>query len=710
VTARTDRPRQHASDTLVVLLAGLAPALALSSGAYFASSWLPVLVFVALLALLVAIVGPRPALDRSGLALLGVLLFQVLWTTASISWARSPGNAWEETNRTALFALGIVLTALAVSWGGRRAGFVLVLGLLAGVAVAGGAAITELATDGAASTAFAGGRFAYPISYWNGAAALLMVGFWVAMALASTRALPPWAPPALVAGAIILAELALLPQSRGALWTFVLVCPLFVILSPHRFRGLYHLILVVAVVGLSAGRLTAPFGAAIDPSAMAPAVTLVLRTIAFSAVTVALGAAAGQLIEWWLAPLGRTVTVVLGAVACAAVLVLLVGLLYTAERQIDGGLDAGLNRAWQGFVSDAGTQQAAERGHRFGDVGLNGRMQQWKIAWRAFRENPVLGLGAQGFDTYYYEHRVSDLQVRQPHSQPLQLLSELGLPGAAAWLALVSLALARGLRLRFGRQAEGRRALVTAMLLGFASWFIHSSADWLWQLAGVTWPAVLLLGALIGLPQGDNRAVQPGGPQLAPEQARNRRAAQKRRSRGVPGRIALAAAALLVLASAVPPYLALRYADLAHATAPRDPEHALRSADRAARLNPLSSEPLVTRAQVLELLARSSDAESEYGRSARLAALGSRLDVLEGAREREPNSWSLAYLAGVAALDRGDVQTGAEEDVEAGSLVARRAGRHLRDATRMNPREAAIYEALGRLERNSAPGMENETS
>jgi hypothetical protein len=710
VTARTDQATQRAGRTLVVVLAGPAPALALSSGAYFASSWLPVLIFVALLALVVAVLGPRPALDRSGIVLVGILLFQVVWTAASILWARSPGNAWEETNRTALFALGIVLTALAVYWGGRRAAFVLVLALLGAVGLTGGSAVFELAKNGAASTAFAGGRFAYPISYWNGAAALLMVGFWAAMALACTRALPPWVPPTLVAGAVVLAELALLPQSRGALWTFVLVCPLFVILSPHRFRALYHLTVVLALVAVSAGRLTAPFGAASDASAMAPAITLVLRTIAFAAAAGGLAAAAGQLIEWWVSPLARRTTIVLGAIVCGAVLLALVGLLHTADRTIDGGLDAGLGRTWQAVVSDAGTEQAAERGHRFSDVGLNGRMQQWKVAWNAFRENPVLGLGAQSFETYYYEHRVSDLQVRQPHSQPLQLLSELGLPGAAAWLALVVLALVRGVRLRFGEGSDGRQALVAAMLLGFVSWFIHSSADWLWQLAGVTWPPLLLLGALLGLPQREGPRQPAWMPQAASAEPRSRRAGRARRWRGVPARLALAAAAILVLASGVPPYLALRYVDLAHATAVRDPQQALHAADRAARLNPLSAEPLVAQAQVLERVAAEAEDAGGSGDPARLALLEERAAALERAREREPQGWTVAYQAGLAAMEHADLSTTSQEDPEAGRRITRRAGSHLRDAVRLNPREVAIHEAIGRLSAVSGTEPDEEPS
>jgi sulfoacetaldehyde dehydrogenase len=89
---------------------------------------------------------------------------------------------------------------------------------------------------------FVNGRLNYPVTYWNGLASLLMTGFWLALGLAnragasaSTRAgaARTLSAPLLLALAVLLLDLALLPQSRGALWTLFLVVPFFVIFSPH---------------------------------------------------------------------------------------------------------------------------------------------------------------------------------------------------------------------------------------------------------------------------------------------------------------------------------------------------------------------------------------------------------------------------------------------------------------------------------------------
>jgi len=87
-------------------------------------------------------------------------------------------------------------------------------------------------------------------------------------------------------------------------------------------------------------------------------------------------------------------------------------------------------------------------------------------------------------------------------------------------------------------------------MIATISWFIHSSADWLWQLAAVSLPAMMLLGGLVGATE-----------------ARSLRAPCR------PARLALRPSALVralavlisivALASAVFPYLSLRYSEVA---------------------------------------------------------------------------------------------------------------------------------------------------
>lgn len=56
-------------------------------------------------------------------------------------------------------------------------------------------------------------------------------------------------------------------------------------------------------------------------------------------------------------------------------------------------------------------------------VGLDGRLTQWKVAVKPFEEHSLLGVGTQNFEVYWYQQRATFLEVRQPHSQPMQFCS-----------------------------------------------------------------------------------------------------------------------------------------------------------------------------------------------------------------------------------------------------------------------------------------------
>jgi O-antigen ligase len=97
---------------------------------------------------------------------------------------------------------------------------------------------------------------------------------------------------------------------------------------------------------------------------------------------------------------------------------------------------------------------------------------------------------------------VRERPVRDPalevHSLPLEMLTELGLPGLLAFGLFVG-----------GVAVAGRRALrlhpelAPGACAGAAVWGLHATIDWDWQLAAVTLPAIVLAGALIAISEGD---------------------------------------------------------------------------------------------------------------------------------------------------------------------------------------------------------------
>ena len=100
----------------------------------------------------------------------------------------------------------------------------------------------------------------------------------------------------------------------------------------------------------------------------------------------------------------------------------------------------------------------------------------WEEAMRGFEDRPVTGFGAGSFPLTHRHYRESTLEVLQPHSVPLEFLTETGLVGALlalGGLALLIVAAVRGLRARppgpeprVRRRAAGRRGRVERAHLG----------------------------------------------------------------------------------------------------------------------------------------------------------------------------------------------------------------------------------------------------
>jgi hypothetical protein len=641
--APTNRAGTVAGLAVVTLLFAVCVGLVLQGGAYDPSTWLPLMAAVAALAIPLATVGPVATSGRFQRMVLAVFALQAVWTAASVFWAGSQSNAWQETNRTLFYALTLALAFTAVRWAGSAALKALAAAVVVVAGVVAALVLVTLAVSADPLSLFMERRLNYPITYFNGLAALLMMGFWLALGMANgvrsrpKTAAPPapdpaeptqgdrpatvpateqspqsrvawrrsqarkggvgrfplWIQPLLLALAVVLVEVALLPQSRGALWTFSLVLPFFVILSSHRFRALIDLVIVVMPVVLFWDRLNAPYLALSNQTSLDAALSTNLTAIGYS-VAVVMGAwVVTWLIERWVGPLRRKAAVWISVALAALTIFGAAGGIVAADIRT-GGLDGYVADRWHELTADA--VGATEGATRFTGVGLNGRLRTWKVTAEAFSDSPILGLGAQNFEAYWYEHRPAAFTIRQPHSQPLQLLSELGAPGALLWLAFVIAALVYATIARFRSPDQTTRVVLAATMTAVISWFIHSSADWLWQLAGVTLPAMMLFGALLGATgKGAAKPVAPGvagdvdvtAEAGAPRSRRRASAAPARRSPLARGLVLLVA--VVAIASAALPYVSQRYSGLASGAA--DLEQMNSRARTAAALDPTSIEP-----------------------------------------------------------------------------------------------------------------------
>jgi O-antigen ligase len=257
-------------------------------------------------------------------------------------------------------------------------------------------------------------------------------------------------------------------------------------------------------------------------------------------------------------PSARTVTAVRRAGVALVAVVVLAGVAAVAVSS-DRIADSVENRL-DTFASDASVENT-QTGARLSQVTADKRYDYWKVAWEGFRDQPVAGIGAAGYEPLYTREKAYDKHSRFVHLIWLRALTETGVIGLAL-LGGAVLALWVGL-VRVRRRTAGAAA---AAALSFA-FFLQCGLDWLEELPALLAPAVCLpLAVLRASRDCDGR----------PSWWRTTPAA------------VLAVVALLALA---PSYLAVRHLARGDELRATDPQAALAAYDRAASADPLALTP-----------------------------------------------------------------------------------------------------------------------
>ncbi len=606
--ARLTTPLRAAPATVPALAAlALMVVGATSDAGYPLTHWAPAgLVLLALLAIALAAVPLRlretPRAVRLALACLAA--FTAL-SFLSILWSGVPGDAWEGADRTLLYLL---VFALFACWPARGAGAALLLCLWA-LALAALAAFVVLHVNAAAASPdrlealLPGGRLVYPAGYVNADAAQWMMALWPALLLARSRDLPAALRGALAGGAVLLAEVALLSQSRGALYSTPIVLLLVFALLPGRVRTFAVLAPVAAGIAAAAPAVLrvgerlealaaadeARRGVGAASHAAAGAIHTATLAMLLAALAVAVVVGLGAAVERRRGPLPRAAAARLhrgvGAVAIAALVLLLAGGWAAAGDPV-----ARARHAWDTFTSPKGYAANSTGGSRLiGGLGSS-RYDFYRVALDEFAAHPLLGIGADNFAEAYLAHGRSTETPHYPHSVELRTLADTGLLGTL--FAVVGL----GAALLAGARAVGRspdplgRAVAAAALAGFAYWAVHGSFDWFWEFAGLGAPAFALLGLACALAPRPAPAGAAGARETAQDTHPRARPARRRR----PALLALAG--LLALAAAgslAAPWLSALQVQSAARIWVAEPTRAYARLDDAARLNPLSAEPYV---------------------------------------------------------------------------------------------------------------------
>lgn len=525
----------------------------LTGGSFDAADWLGYAVGCTLVLASVLLPGAATLPSRWALAATGFLLALALWTAISLRWSPFPSLARDEALLVGFYAVAFLIPIVSLRREHERlAATALVVGGLGSLAVAG--ALELRFSSNPENLTWADGRLAFPVSYPNALAAMLLVGFWPAIGLAADRRLPALGRALLLGGAAAMLADLLLAQSKGGAVGLVVSGIVFFAVCPFRLRALVPVGIAAAVVATQAESLTEPYRASSDEFT-----SVIQHGGAVAAVVAALTGAVGLVY----AVLDRQVEVSERVRRVAAVLVALavvagigggIGAFFTA---VDRPGDF-LGDQWRSFKH----LPEKRRSTHFFSLGSN-RYDFWRVALHEFEHHPVAGIGARGFaNAYLVEGRSSETPERS-HSLEMDVLSETGIVG-------IVLLLSAGALLFVATWPWVRRSVVGAGILGAGVYFaVHTGVDWVWTIPEVGLPAFALLG--IGASRGD------GGTLTA-------RAA-------VPaGAVALA----LALLAFAPPWLSGRFVDRAYTAGT-----ASRTADDlrwARRLDPLSTDPLVAEA------------------------------------------------------------------------------------------------------------------
>jgi len=517
------------------------------------------------------------------------------WAALSIAWSVAPDESWLEANRTLSYALvvglGIALgSSLPRATERAGVGFLGVATLIALYALGGklfpwfhiGGLIDLNHTERFS-------RLRAPLDYWNALGLVCVVAAPIAMRVAAEARYRARARLAGLASLVLVLTTLALTYSRGGLLVLVAAVALTIALGPERLRlgALFAAGIVGAVppvlVTLVRDDLTTD-GLSISERS-GDGLILLVGLLVGLAVAIALGRLvlkAGDRLQ--LGDRGHRRAHIGAAAGAVGLVVVVLGALALSERGIGGTISHEANEFTKPKLDRQNDPARVLR------TNSGNRWVWWEEAVGGWADRPLAGYGAGSFPTTHLAYRQNSIEVRQPHSVPLELLTETGLVGALlalGGLALLGVAATRNL---LARPPGTERAFAVALLAGVLAWTLHGWVDWDWDIPGVTVPVLALLGVLAARPQAEAAIGAAHAPRAVG-------------SRGLKLAAGGAAACALIALAALPA-LAQSLTDSALTRAAGNTASDLRAgAEKAAlakRLNPVSVAPVFAQAAIAE--------------------------------------------------------------------------------------------------------------
>jgi large-conductance mechanosensitive channel len=621
------------------------------------------------------------------LAALGVFGAFTVWSGFSVLWSFGPDLTWVSFNLTAFYLA--VAAVLGLTSARRLQLWTVAYGYLGIAAAVGVYAFLGKGLPAVVTHAHTYARLDSPIGYWNVLAVMMVMGVCVALSIAGDRATAAALRTAAAAAAVPMCFAFFFTFSRGGWVALAVALVLYFAFTTTRLASFVSLVAVATPVGLVLWRLRGLetlFARTTDDALRTlQGGTLLRWAIAALLVTAAVQLAVALLhraVAW-----PRWSTVAAGAVVLAVVLLAVVvgPVRYVQPR---GGTAWVEDRVHE-LLTDAGKSSGPNQAVRLVTLNTSGRIPIWREAARQSRHDRVAGTGAGTFRFTHYRFRDTGGVVKHAHSQWLNVLSELGVVGLALFVAAIALFLVAMVGNPFAHRRDPLHPLLVALQAGVVAFVVHLTADWDWDMAAIGTLVFVFVAVCVSyratregsarraartLRQGGRASATPAEP-AALEGAGAEVAAPEtpvRRSRrsGWAPRVVASGALLLLAASWLPPYFALRAGNAAlAASSDGDVATALDHARRAAAWDPLAVGPLITEASLLQQLGRNRDA----------------LEQLRAAVKLQPQNFEVWYELGV--LQHGALG----RDKAAGAAFTR--------ALALNPDDAASRYELELLAR-----------
>ncbi len=600
----------------VFITVALAAVFAFMSGGYILARSAP----AAIVYLLVAALWLWFVRDasRPGLVYLIALAFFglfVAWAGLSVLWSIGPDLSWEAFDLAALY---LVVAAVLGFTRVRRPELHLAAWcyLTTAVAVSLYAYAGKVLPDIVTHTPYA--RLSSPVGYWNVLALMMVLALPISLALAGdrTRALG-WRVVA-AAAAVPVTFTFFFTFSRGGWLALVIVLVAYFALAPARIAGLASLAAIAAPAAFVLWQLRG------------------LDTLFDKTTNAALRAAEGEtLLIWSIAALGATAAaqalVALAhtrvqwpggvRMASGAIIIVVLGVVFVGGswRYADarGGADW-VRDSLHSFVTDTDAQSSANNAARLTSLNTY-RVPLWREAMQQAQIMPLTGSGAGTFPFTHYRFRENTGVIRHAHSQWFNVLSELGIIGLVLFVPALVLFAVAAIGNPFSYKSDPSRAVLAALQAGALAFLVHISFDWDWDMAAIG-VAFFVFVAMCAAYLATRRRDEGEPPHDAEaEDARRGTGRRDGRARRAALSLSLSLALVLLAASWAFPYFAARAEDDAFtASAEGDAAAALDHTRRAARLNPLAVDPLITQAQVLQQLGRNREALTVLQAAARL--------------------------------------------------------------------------------------------